>query len=183
MSDHRFERSPYPAHPNRCVAAGVHGQCNNLGLKDGDGNYLPNCLVHGGQGQLVNNKKKALQNYNITVARWRRQLDEKKGSTEIKSLRDEIGLLRILLETRLNRCEDEHDLLLQSAAISDLIMKINMVVQACHKLESSMGHLLDKQAILQFAQVVINIISTSVTDDAQINTIADSILAHVKEVA
>jgi hypothetical protein len=107
-------------------------------------------------------------------------MDEKMGADDVKSLREEIAILRICLEQRLNKCNDAMDMILQSGAISDMVMKINTVVQSCHKLEGSMGHLLDKQAILQFAQVVIGIVGSVLKDHPEhINTIADEILATI----
>ncbi len=72
------------------------------------------------------------------------------------------------------------DLILQSQAISAMVMNIERVVSSCHKLEGSMGHLLDKQAILQFAQEVISIITKTLDgDDDRLTIIADEILQTV----
>jgi len=174
-----FEKAPYPEHPNRCQTINAHGQCVNLGIKLPDESYGKNCLAHGGNQATASYAKTVTRNYNLTIARFRAQLDEKLGVSELKSLREEISILRILLETRLNRCADAMDLVLQSGPISDMVMKINTVVQSCHKLEGSMGQHLDKTAILQFAQVIIGIVTSVVTDDTQINTIADEILVTV----
>jgi hypothetical protein len=84
------------------------------------------------------------------------------------------------MEDRLNRCEDEADLLLQSHTISDLVMKIDKVVKSCHQLEGSMGQLLDKQAILQFASEVIGVISIALEgQEDKISEIADGIVTIV----
>jgi len=174
-----FEKVPYPEHPDRCQAVNSQGQCPNLGLSLDGGIRAPNCLAHGGNQHRAAQEKASLRNYKLTVARWRRQLDEKADADGLKSLRDEIAILRICLEERLNICKDPMDLILQSAAISDLVMKIDRVVTSCHKLEGSMGHLLDKQAILQFAQLVIGIIGNVITEEAQLNTIAEEILVAV----
>jgi len=174
-----FEKSPYPEHPSRCQSINVRGQCINLGIKLDDGIYGKFCLAHGGNNAQAAQKKNSLRNYQLTVARWKSQLDLKADADGLKSLRDEIAILRICLEERLNRCNDAMDLIMQSGPISDMVMKINTVVQSCHKLEGAMGQLLDKQAILQFAQVVIGIVSSTVTDNEQINIIADEILSTV----
>ena len=124
-------------------------------------------------------EKESLRNYQLTIAKWRIKLNDKADAAGVKSLRDEIAILRICLEERLNRCENETDLILQSQAISYMVMNIERVVSSCHKLEGSMGHLLDKQAVLQFAQVVIGIITKVLSDEDQINLIADEILQTV----
>jgi len=178
-----FEKTPYPEHPGRCQAVNSQGQCPNLGARldeDDAAHRGPFCMAHGGNHAVNAQKKERVRNYQLTVARFRAQLDEKADSVGIKSLREEIAILRICLEERLNKCHDAMDLILQSGSISDMVMKINTVVQSCHKLEGSMGHLLDKQAILQFAQAVIGIISREIIDDPEkINIIADAILSEL----
>lgn len=175
-----FEKAPYPEHPSRCQAVNSQGQCPNLGIRLDDDIRGKYCLAHGGNHAVVAHKKTRVRNYNLTIARFRAQMDEKMGADDVKSLREEIAILRICLEQRLNKCNDAMDMILQSGAISDMVMKINTVVQSCHKLEGSMGHLLDKQAILQFAQVVIGIVGKTLEDHPEhINTIADEILATI----
>jgi hypothetical protein len=115
-----------------------------------------NCLAHGGNRQLDAQEAGSLRNYRLT--KFRSKVARMGDSPEIKSLRDEIGILRVIMEETINKCEDETDLLLESARITDLVFKIDKVVTSCHKLEGSMGQLLDKQAILQFASEVIDVI-------------------------
>ena len=184
-----FEKAPYPEHPGRCQAVNSQGQCPNLGIRldDSDGDIDiyrgPYCLAHGGNHAQEAHQKKKVRNYRLTIAKFRAQMDEKIDAIGIKSLREEIAILRICLESRLNTCNDAMDLILQSGAISDMVMKINIVVQSCHKLEGSMGHLLDKTAILQFAQVVIGIVTKTLEDEPEkINTIADEILATIGKI-
>ena len=174
-----FEKAPYEEHPSRCQAVNAQGQCNNLGVKLAEGEFGPYCLAHGGNMAQAAKKRESLRNYQLTIARWRLKLDDKADARGIKSLRDEVAILRICLEERLNKCHDEMDLILQSQAISAMVMNIERVVSSCHKLEGSMGHLLDKQAVLQFAQVVIAIVTKVVTDENQISLIADEILQTV----
>ena len=86
------------------------------------------------------------------------------------------------MEERLNKCSDATDLILQSGPISDLVMKIEKVVASCHKLEGQMGTLLDKQAILQFAQAVISIIASELEgQEAIIDAIATKILTSLSD--
>jgi len=136
-------------------------------------------MAHGGNWAVSREEKNSMRNYMLT--KWQAKVAQKSDSSAIKSLREEIGVLRTMLEERLNRCEDAMDLILQSGPISDMVMKIERLVTSCHKLEGSMGQLLDKQAILQFATLVIGIVSDVVTDEAQIEAISDRLLAAVGE--
>jgi len=162
-----------PDDPNRCQATTSQGQCLNVSA---EGSTF--CLAHGGNRAGQEAEKQNTQNY--VLSRWQARLEKKKSSPEIKGLRDEIGILRMLLEDRLNQCTSATDLMLHTSAMSDLIMKIEKVVASCHKLEKNMGMVLDKQAILNFAGRVIQIV-TMVLDGQQdkIDEIGDHILGEL----
>lgn len=136
-------------------------------------------MAHGGNHAVAKEKRDAMRNYNLT--KWRAAVAQKAESGEVKSLRDEIGILRVVLEERLNRCNDAYDLVLQSGPISDMVMKIERIVTSCHKLEKAMGQHLDKQAILQFATLVIGIVTEVIDNPAQVEAISDRLLAAVGE--
>lgn len=142
--------------PTRCQAMTSKGQCLNQSVLGGK-----SCVVHGGASTLRAQEASGLQNYHLT--KFRAEIERQANAPAIKSLRDEIAILRASLEIRLNRCSDETELILQSGPISEMIMKIEKVVASCHKLEGAMGQLLDKQAILQFASEVITTINTTLT--------------------
>ena len=161
-------KKTYADDPNRCQAAGKMGQCLNMARPGSQ--YCP---AHGGNTSIDTEKDQQQRNYNLT--KYRARLEDKKSAPDIKSLRDEIGILRIIIEERINTCNDTTDLLLQSGPISDLVMKVERVISSCHKLEGSMGQLLDKQAILQFAAQVIDIVADVVTDDLQVAEVANRI--------
>lgn len=165
-----------PDDPNRCQAGNnITGeQCINKGVLLPDGSYGKYCAIHGGVSEIENIKTAELKNYNLT--KFRARISQMANSEGIKSLRDEIGIMRMMLETLINRCEDETELLISSSRISDLIDKINKLVASCHKIEGSMGQLLDKQAILQFAAEVVEIISQNIDDKIILNKIADEIM-------
>ena len=77
------------------------------------------------------------------------------------------------------QCETGFDLLVQSQKIGDLVMKITSVVEKCHKLEGSMGQLLDKKTIIQMANTFIHIISEEDLPEEVLERIANRILESV----
>lgn len=174
-----IERISDEADPDRCQAVRkTQGQCIN---KAAPGSEY--CLAHGGNRGQMKQDAISLRNYRLTKVFARAQsLGENKN---VKSLRDEIGVLRMMLEVKLNQCKDQYELILQSAPIENLIVKIDKLVNSCHKLEGSMGELLDKSAILQFASSVITIIGSELGDlensEELINRIADKILDTLKD--
>lgn len=169
-----IEKVPYPEHPDRCQGIKHNqGQCINRAAA-----YSSFCLCHGGNRGAEAHEKKALSNYRLT--KWQARLEDKTSQSEIKSLRDEIGILRVLMEETLNKCLTDMDLILQSSKIADLAMKIEKLVASCHKLEGSMGKLMDKSAILQFAAEIVEIIGRELEgDETKISAIGEQIFAAV----
>lgn len=173
-----IEKCDGPADPHRCQAmTRAQGQCTNKGVKLDDG-YGGFCRVHGGNKTQQAHEAKKARNYRLT--KFQAQLERQSDSSAIKSLREEIGILRMLMEEKLNRCTDMAGLLLESQQISDLVLKIEKLVVSCHRLEGSMGQTLDKQAILQFASEIITIIGTRLEGQEEvIEKIANDIVAVV----
>jgi hypothetical protein len=158
--------------PNRCQAVNSQGQCRNKAVCTDDGIYGEYCLAHGGNKFLQKHQQAGIRNYQLD--KFKARLSRHATSPALKNLRDEIAILRMMMEERLNRCDTPMDLILYSGPISDLVMKIEKIVASCHKLEGSMGQLLDKSALLQFASEVIDIIGTEVNE-----TITDKELGEV----
>jgi len=159
--------------PHRCQAVTAAGQCVNKAVEGGT-----NCLAHGGNKQVAARERASFRNYQLS--KFQAKLARHSSSNFIKDLRDEIGILRMVLETRLERCQTDNDLIIQSGPISEMVMKIEKVVASCHKLEGSMGQLLDKQALLQYANQVITIISEELEDNPEVVTrIADKMIKEI----
>lgn len=152
------------AHPNRCQGIDKTGQCRYMADFLPDGSYNRFCGRHKGQTENAV-VKEAIRNYRLT--KFRAQVEQKADSSSIKSLREEIGITRQVLETFINRCEDDTDLMIHSNKISDLVIKIEKLVSSCHRLERSTGQLLDKSAIIQVAGMFVEIVSEYVPDRVQ----------------
>jgi hypothetical protein len=155
-------RVPYPEHPNRCQQViGGNRQCFNISVENGS-----KCIVHGGHKELESQRNQSLRMYRL--GQWQARANELLEHPNIKSLREEIGILRILLEERFAQCQnDSFSLLLQAGPISDLILKIEKVVSSCHRLEASMGEHIEKSQLLLFASEIVAIIGEVLVDDQE----------------
>jgi len=169
-----IEPMDFDEDPERCQGKSAIGQCTNKGLRRPDGTRFQFCAAHGGHASERAENREAVRNYQLT--KFKARLDRHATSPQIKNLRDEVGILRMMMEERLNKCSDDADLILQSGAISDLALKIEKVVGSCHKLEGAMGQLLDKQAILQFADEMISIIGEYITDTVILDKITNRLM-------
>ena len=163
-----WERVKDPDDPRRCQhIIPRSGQCRNVAIEG-----CQYCSPHGGHVQ--ERKIKALEMKNYRLSKFKARAEELSGSTQLSSLKDEVAILRILIEERINRCEGSVDLLLQSGPLSDLIMKCGALVEKCTKLEDKLGNLLDREKVTILAQTIVEVVSNYVSDD-QLDEIAESI--------
>ena len=138
----------------------------------------PYCEHHGGPADNTNRQKKAANAYRLEL--FQARVDQFSTDPNIKNLRGEISILRLLIETKLNQCSDNYDLMLQSASIATLITQASSLVTSCHRIETLTGHLLDKQSLAEFAVKVVDIITNEV-DPEQADAIADKIIAALPD--
>jgi len=154
-----IKRVSRPDDPLRCHQVVRDAQCLNVSVEGGT-----KCLAHGGHKELEAQRNVSLRLFRL--GQWQARSEELLSHPNIKTLREEIGILRILLEERFAACgNDRFNLLLQAGPISDLVLKIERVVTSCHKLEASMGEHIEKSQLLLFAAEVVSVISDVLGDD------------------
>lgn len=168
MIENKFERAPYPEHPGRCQGRAKSGQCPYMAVEGST--YCP---MHGGTQSIRRREQENVRNYRL--AKYEARVNEFADNNQIKSLREEIGITRMLLEETVNKCRDGNELILYSTKISDLVMKLEKLVTSCHRLEASSGLLLDKQAALQIGGTIVEIISRHIEDPEVLSSVADEI--------
>ena len=163
------KRIDSPEDPNRCQGITRLGQCQQVKME-----HSSYCATHGGTHGEKAHVQQSKDMYRL--AKYNTRLRELSNHDGVKSLRDEIGILRILMEEKLNQCGDPLDLMTNAPIISDLAVKIEKLVSSCQKVEGLTGNLLDKQAILQFADQVISIIGDEFDDAEKLARVADRII-------
>lgn len=118
------------------------------------------CPLHGANKQIEKAKRESLNMYRL--AKYQNRVDEFASHDKVKGLRDEIGILRMILEEKIVGADDVTELMLRSGPISDFVMKIEKLVSSCHRLEFQLGGLLDKTRIKQIANEMLNSVATRV---------------------
>lgn len=172
-----IKRAASPDSPTRCQATvKTQGQCT---LEAVPGS--PYCSVHGGSKIALAQRTAELNNYRLT--NYKVRVGELANSEKVKSLRDEIGILRMLVEERLNSCRTDLDLIIHSQPLAELIMKVDKLVNSCHSLETKMSLMLDRSAVIQLSSVIVDIIGQYVTDPDELIDIATKIGAAVESAA
>lgn len=179
-SDAKFERIDAPDDPDRCQSNGGQGQCPFKGVLDIDGKRTKHCPRHtcGSATEFkpsyVGSGKDPLRNYRFSAV-FQPRVDELAGSEKLKSLREEIALVRMVLEAIVNRCTDMYDLTLEAERIQKLTEQLNKLVQSCHKIEESTGQLLDKTVVINIGGMMINILEKYVPDKSILDVVGAEI--------
>lgn len=172
MESNDYPRMDGADDPDRCQALTTEDQCN---LKRfGESLY---CKVHG--GNVANQKIRDASLTAYRQSKWQARIQAHGEHPRVKSLRDEIGILRILMEERLETVHTPFDFIAAAGPISDIVDKIARTVQAADKLEKSMGEHLDKQALLTFGSEVIGIIANNIKDTDVVDKIANEIMQAI----
>jgi hypothetical protein len=120
------------------------------------------CPRHMGRG-AGDSADQELKNYYLT--KFKARVESKVYSTRLKSLIEEIGILRLVLETIINNATDEFDLILYYGKITEVVNAIRQTVESCVKLEEKSSLVLDQAQIVVVARKLIDIISEQVPED------------------
>ncbi len=164
-----------PDDPRRCQGTTPHGQCPLEALP-----YKQFCHVHIRLSAVGHRNEQEQSKFRLR--KWQARVDEFAIHPEAKTLQDEIGILRMLLEEIINSCNDSTMLVLNSHKISDIVTRIEKLVSSCHKLERATGALLDKNTIMMFITRLIEVIGTHVKDPAALQSIGDVIVCEFKTI-
>ncbi len=161
-----------PDHPNRCQASGIGGQCPYL-AKPG----MQQCPRHAARQETVA-AKAAVSMYQLQE--YQARMEQFGTHDEIKNLRAEIGILRMVLEKTVNECHgNDKTLVAYAGKISDLVIKLRALVQSCHKLEVQLGSMLDRDTVMLIGQKIVDIISRRVENVEILDIIGEEIVTAI----
>lgn len=169
---YKFERCP-PDDPNRCQAVHANMQCPYKSLEG-----ATYCGRHQGGSQLLSQERQSTRLYKL--AQWSEQLNRQADHPNIKSLREEIGILRITLQERLASCEDGQKLLMFSGSITEMVREIAKTIKTCHALEMSLGTVLDKSQAQAWVSEVGEILSRYIDDADVLQFIAEDMISALE---
>lgn len=159
-----------PDDPTCCQGLNKFGPCN---LQAVAGQRF--CRLHFGIGHKIAEQKN-VRNYRLN--KYQHRINEFADNDSLKNLHEEIGILRMLLEETINKCQSDTELLLYSTKISDLVVKIEKLVASCHKLELATGQLVDKSTMMFLGDVIIQIIGEVCPPD-KIQDVSERIMLSI----
>jgi hypothetical protein len=174
MFDAEIDKRCEAGHPNQCQMSTATGQCRFEAI---EGTSF--CRRHGGHHRHKSNMQAAEREY--IAAQWRAQVGVFADSPDIKSLRTEIGVLRMMMIKHLNSCKSDQDLMMRSSSIADLATKVEKAVTACDRLDNRLGRTLDKAQLLIFGQQVITLVSKYLESPDSIREFASELVQAIED--
>lgn len=158
--------------PNRCQGITSNGQCSR--------DAQPGCTFcyahNGGRDKAAEQDARM---YQLSKAKDRSRLAALREHNDVKSLRDEISIARMLLEDRFNLIQNDSDLLTACGALNSLLLTIERLVQSAHKLETNLGSLLAKPTLLSLGHELVTIVIEELQGIPNYEEIVDRISARV----
>lgn len=154
---HEVMRVNAPDDPQRCQGSTNMGQCWNRAVEGSE--FCPVC-AGAGRASLVEHNR---QQYLLTNPRFRARMVQLSEGEEIKSLRDEIAIARMLVEELLNKVQGNEDISMVSGKVNALLLTIERLVSRAHVIEQNLGNLLQKMAVLKLMQTVCDVITEEVS--------------------
>ena len=138
------------ADPRRCKGATPTGQCEYVSIEGRD--Y---CEIHGRPKDGSSPTKRL---YLLNKVEARARLAELADHEGVKSLREEIALLRMTIEEQYNKINTDVDFQLRWPCIQSAIRDVHKLVKDCHVIEQNLGVLLARQSIIRLGQQICQII-------------------------
>lgn len=160
-----------PADPERCKLSIGDRQCTDLSEPGAE--Y---CRKHRG---VDHTNEVSTRLYLLAKADEQARLLKLADHEEIRSLREEIALARMLVERRWNLIRNDNDLIMACGSVNTLLLTIERLVKSAHSIEQNLGVLLSKSAVMALGQNICRIIVEELDGIENYEAIVDSITQRI----
>ena len=147
---------------DQCQHSGPHGQCHNPRIEGSDF-----CSRH-------SNEAERIKGYQLTDPALRERF-EHHGRSTLEQIRQEIHLLRVIAENRLNSANNEAERLAAYSFVSSTLVNIVKCEETITKLEHSNSVVLGKEALASLSSDIITILTEELKDVPKYDSIVDAI--------
>jgi hypothetical protein len=120
--------------------------------------------------------------YMLNKAKYQQRYLEFAESSELRTLNDEIAILRMVMSERLNMINNDSEMLASCGQITSLAMTIEKLVKTCHTLESRLGTLLAKPTLLGIANDLVQILLRELVNISNYEDLVDRISDQILKV-
>lgn len=172
--DSKLPKVSFPDDPRRCTSIIGNDQCPHIRVPGHQ-----TCERHCSGAMRI--ARSNLSNYKFSE-QFHGRIGDFAASEDIKSLRGEIGVCRLLLQSVVNQCRDDLELSMQADRIARLADNLNRLITSCHKLETSTGQLLDKTVVINIGGMIVNVLDKYIEDKALLGEIGNEIYENITTV-
>ena len=171
-----LERPPIAKEGEPRCNSMIYGQrqCTFRAVKEAS-----NCVLHGGK-HVLEAMKREDQLYNLRE-QYRNRIDELTDNKKHFTLNEEIGVLRMLLENIFKTVNTDNELLRNTSSISELITKIEKLVNSAMRAEKYIGGLLSRNQAIQMIQEIVDVMADEIKDPDLLNSIASKFEVIVRK--
>lgn len=172
-----------PDDPNRCQGVGTNGQCpfKAVGTRvDGASPWVGSayCPRHGANAQEQIKVKESHRIY--LSALWKDRIGAQADNPKVKSLREEMGILRMMVNEKLDSMQDRTQLLLHCGQVTEMVREIGKLAKTAHHIEKDMGQLLDKTQAEAWVQELLGIIGQFVDDGDVLVALSEEMVSSLE---
>jgi hypothetical protein len=134
------------------------------------------CTQHGGMIGFKSAARKGM-----LQTRWNQRIMELASHPDIFNLGEEIGVVRMTLESVLNNSNSELELLGNVPQIQKLTAQIQALVTQCERIQRVNSNLMSQSQIVDWSMKLVSAITEVIDDEDTMNRIRDSVTAVVRE--
>lgn len=106
------------------------------------------------------------------LGKWQARMQEFKDSPELKTLNNELGILRIIFEETLAQAQTSEELLFAAGKIMQISDKIKETLNVSTQLELKLNQHLSTQQLFAIAEQILNLAIKYIPDPAQCDKLA-----------
>lgn len=158
--------------PRRCQDIDKSGQCPYLSEPG-----LNKCVRHASFEKVQLEKAAVKQHYKFKYNAQR--ISELSQGDAVKDLREEIGVIKMMIEEFMNQIKSVADLMLYSDRIASLIEQGRKLIESSQKLEMQNSQLLGRDVVIVIGQTIVGIVAQHVTDPDALDEIGEQILESI----
>lgn len=137
------------------------------------------CPLHGANKQVAAQEARSLRQYRL--ARFQAKFEDKAGHNKLKTLHEEVAIMKMILEEKINSCTDLTELLLSAGPLSDLVLKVQKLVESCDRLDHKAGNFLDRTRIQNIATGLMQVVASKINEYAAANDISEESVSLLME--
>ena len=153
----------------RCQHTGVRGSCVQTAI---DGSAY--CEIHSTEADR-------LKGYRLQDPELRRRFDELSRDASLETVKQEVLLLRVLIEDRLNFCKNAAERASALQYVTSSLATVDKLLNSLERLQRAASITLDKPTLSRLSEKIINILLDNLGDLPDRDEIVDRVAAEIAQ--